>query len=125
VTTCVPPCPRRCCFAFFVFFFVFVCLFVFFRQGRLGTNAAHTHGLLQTDMPRLYKSVDAFVLPSRGEGWGRPHTEAMSMGLPVIGTHAQPSERAEQGPQAPLFVPCSDTQCVCMPLITSLPRCVS
>ena len=31
---------------------------------------------------RLYKSADAFVLPSRGEGWGRPHVEAMSMALP-------------------------------------------
>jgi len=38
-------------------------------------------------LPRLYKSVDAFVLPSRGEGWGRPHVEAMSMGLPIIVTN--------------------------------------
>mmetsp|Transcript_7526 Transcript_7526/g.16673 ORF Transcript_7526/g.16673 Transcript_7526/m.16673 type:complete len:81 (+) Transcript_7526:1012-1254(+) len=30
---------------------------------------------------------DAFVLPSRGEGWGRPHTEAMVMGLPCIATN--------------------------------------
>ncbi len=40
------------------------------------------------EMPRLYKSVDAFVLPSRGEGWGLNYTEAMSMGLPTIGTNA-------------------------------------
>ena len=39
------------------------------------------------EMLRLYKSVDAFVLPSRGEGWGRPYMEAMAMGLPVIGTN--------------------------------------
>lgn len=37
-------------------------------------------------MPRLYRSADAFVLPSRGEGWGRLYTEAMAMGLPTIGT---------------------------------------
>jgi len=37
-------------------------------------------------MPRLYRSVDAFVLPSRGEGWGRPYMEAMASGLPTIGT---------------------------------------
>ena len=39
------------------------------------------------DMPRLYKGADAFVLPSRGEGWGRPHIEAMAMGLPAIATN--------------------------------------
>ncbi|MCH7727054.1 MAG: glycosyltransferase, partial [Planctomycetes bacterium] len=34
----------------------------------------------------LYRSVDAFVLPTRGEGWGRPYMEAMASGLPTIGT---------------------------------------
>ena len=40
----------------------------------------------QAQLPALYASVDAFVLPSRGEGWGRPHVEAMAMALPVIAT---------------------------------------
>ena len=35
----------------------------------------------------LYAAAHAFVLPSRGEGWGRPHVEAMAMGLPVIATN--------------------------------------
>eukprot|EP00928_Gymnodinium_smaydae_P036538 TRINITY_DN25522_c0_g1_i2.p1 TRINITY_DN25522_c0_g1~~TRINITY_DN25522_c0_g1_i2.p1 ORF type:complete len:475 (-),score=99.38 TRINITY_DN25522_c0_g1_i2:39-1463(-) len=38
-------------------------------------------------LPRLYRAADAFVLPSRGEGWGRPHVEAMAMALPVIATN--------------------------------------
>jgi glycosyltransferase involved in cell wall biosynthesis len=37
-------------------------------------------------MPGLYTACDAFVLPSRGEGWGRPLAEAMACGLPTIGT---------------------------------------
>ncbi|XP_065869641.1 uncharacterized protein [Euphorbia lathyris] len=45
-----------------------------------------TH-IAQSDLPKLYKAVDAFVLPSRGEGWGRPIVEAMSMSLPVIATN--------------------------------------
>ncbi|RLN63361.1 hypothetical protein BBJ29_002115 [Phytophthora kernoviae] len=40
----------------------------------------------QDSMPSLYKAANAFVLPSRGEGWGRPHVEAMAMERPVIAT---------------------------------------
>ncbi|TFJ85811.1 hypothetical protein NSK_002631 [Nannochloropsis salina CCMP1776] len=35
----------------------------------------------------LYQAADVFVLPSRGEGWGRPHVEAMAMAKPVIATN--------------------------------------
>ena len=37
-------------------------------------------------MARLIRSADVFVLPSRGEAWGMPYLEAMSCGLPTIGT---------------------------------------
>lgn len=37
-------------------------------------------------MPALYAAADAFVLPTRGEGWGIPFMEAMAMGRPVIAT---------------------------------------
>ena len=40
----------------------------------------------EDEMPALYAAADAFVLPSRGEGWGLPYMEAMAAGLPVIGT---------------------------------------
>jgi len=39
------------------------------------------------ELPRLYRAVDCLVAPSRGEGWGRPHHEAMMMGVPVIATN--------------------------------------
>ena len=42
--------------------------------------------LSNADMPRLHSSADAFVLPSRGEGYGRPYMEALACGRPVIAT---------------------------------------
>ncbi|GBF99949.1 hypothetical protein Rsub_12642 [Raphidocelis subcapitata] len=36
--------------------------------------------------PRLYLGADAVVLPTRGEGWGRPQMEAMAMARPLITT---------------------------------------
>lgn len=47
-------------------------------------EGAHVPGSL---MPALYRAAQCFVLPTRGEGWGRPFMEAMAMGLPVIGTN--------------------------------------
>ena len=45
-----------------------------------------TRLLAVAEMPALYAGADAFVLPSRGEGWGRPYMEAMATGLPTIGS---------------------------------------
>lgn len=45
-----------------------------------------TRSLAAAEMPRLYRAADAFVMPSRGEGYGVPYLEAMAMGLPTIGT---------------------------------------
>jgi glycosyltransferase involved in cell wall biosynthesis len=66
-----------------------------FAWGRLGRNPAGGPPIVlldldlsDRDMPRLYRSADAYVMASRGEGWGRPYMEAMAMGLPTIGTRA-------------------------------------
>lgn len=47
----------------------------------------HDQHIAQSQLPALYAAADCFVLPSRGEGWGRPHVEAMAMELPVIATN--------------------------------------
>jgi glycosyltransferase involved in cell wall biosynthesis len=56
----------------------------------LAVSRAHVFvmsGVPQQAMPALYAAADAVVQPSRGEGWGRPHQEAMACGLPVIATN--------------------------------------
>ena len=45
-----------------------------------------TETIPYAELPRLYRAVDAFVLPTRGEGWCRPLMEAMAAGLPTIAT---------------------------------------
>ncbi|MEX2211570.1 MAG: class I SAM-dependent methyltransferase [Gaiellaceae bacterium] len=64
-----------------------------FMRERLGRDPAASAPIILLDidpggerMPRLYRAADAYVMPSRGEGWGRPYMEAMAMGLPTIGT---------------------------------------
>jgi len=39
-----------------------------------------------SELAVLYRSCDAFVMPTRAEGWGLPIIEAMACGLPVIVT---------------------------------------
>ena len=49
--------------------------------------AAHVHFLgavPPAQLPALYRSVDAYVMPSRGEGFGIVFLEALACGTPVI-----------------------------------------
>jgi len=41
----------------------------------------------QDDLFVIYNNADAFVFPSRAEGWGLPLIEAMATGLPAIATN--------------------------------------
>jgi len=38
------------------------------------------------DIDRLYATADLYCLPSRGEGWGVPHFDALGWGVPAIAT---------------------------------------
>lgn len=40
----------------------------------------HEKSLEESDMPSFYACFDAFVMPTRGEGWGLPIHEGMAMG---------------------------------------------
>lgn len=61
-----------------------------FIQSYGGPRPAHIarcHRIIpENQMPSLYRACNAFVLFSRGEGFGLPYCEASLCGLPVIGT---------------------------------------
>jgi len=63
------------------------------RNGVLKEDADLPHISLydkiikEKDMPGLYAAADAFVLVSRGEGFGLIYLEAAAAGLPVIGSN--------------------------------------
>ena len=54
-------------------------------------NAPHimrvTKEINESQLSELYRSCNAFVLPTRGEGYGLPFFESSLCGLPVIGTN--------------------------------------
>ncbi|MBZ5525865.1 MAG: glycosyltransferase family 4 protein [Acidobacteriia bacterium] len=54
--------------------------------GERHPSIVGSHPVTTEALVDLYNSCDAFVLPTRGEGWGMPVTEAMACGLPVIVT---------------------------------------
>ncbi len=53
---------------------------------RLAPIVVLEQALSARELAELYRTADAFVLPSRGEGVGLPYLEAMAFGLPAIGT---------------------------------------
>lgn len=57
------------------------------QQPRVRPRYHVLTGLPQEAMPYLYSLADALVIPSHGEGFGRPHVEAMACGTPVIATN--------------------------------------
>jgi glycosyltransferase involved in cell wall biosynthesis len=62
-----------------------------------------TAGISRLQMRDVLMGADAFVLPTRGEGWGLPVMEAMAMAMPVIVTNTSGcSQYLTQGNSFPL-----------------------
>ena len=69
------------------------------------------------DVERLYATADCYCLPSRGEGWGVPHFDAMGHGLPIIATQGTGPEEFIYAPgqNAGWLVRSHSSPCVDMP----------
>jgi glycosyltransferase involved in cell wall biosynthesis len=57
------------------------------RDEQLPHVAVYSNLFPEKDMPKIYRAADAFVLISRGEGFGLPYLEAAACGLPIIASN--------------------------------------
>jgi glycosyltransferase involved in cell wall biosynthesis len=84
---------------------------VLVRAARLGVPVGQAVALLGTvpeeELPRWYHTADAFVFPSRSEGWGLALLEALAAGLATVATDI-PVFREFLGGQDALLVPAGD-----------------
>ena len=76
------------------------------------------HGVTDEELPALYAGAEAFVYPSRYEGFGIPIVEAISMGLPVVACTGSCLEEAG-GPDS-LYVDPDDEQAMAQAIRQSL-----
>lgn len=54
------------------------------QRSGLSSRVHVLHGVPDADLPAIYTLAEAFVYPSRYEGFGIPIIEAIRMGLPVV-----------------------------------------
>ena len=78
------------------------------EKERLSHRIKIMHGVSDEALPKLYAEAEAFVYPSRYEGFGIPIIEAISCGLPVVACKGSCLEEAG-GPDA-LYVDPDDAQ---------------
>lgn len=57
-------------------------------QSSLPLILYHFDPITDAEMPQVFRALDCFAFPSRGEGQGLPPLEAMATGLPTIVTNA-------------------------------------
>ncbi|MGH7571813.1 MAG: glycosyltransferase [Gemmatimonadota bacterium] len=80
------------------------------QAARLGVSEWVSFLGHQEDVVSVYAAMDVFVLPSRHEGFGVAFLEAMSMGVPAVGTRVVGSVDAVRDGETGLLVPPGDAR---------------
>ena len=90
----------------------------FVNQHSLQQRVRLLHGVADDDLAVLYALAEAFVYPSRYEGFGIPIIEAVNSGLPVVACTGSCLEEAG-GPDC-LYVSPDDDEALAAALMQSL-----
>ena len=90
----------------------------YIKTHNLSHRVQILHGVTDEELPALYAGAEAFVYPSRYEGFGIPIIEAISMGLPVVACTGSCLEEAG-GPDS-LYVDPDDEQAIAQAIRQSL-----
>ena len=88
------------------------------KANRLEHRIRILHGVSDEELPALYAGAEAFVYPSRYEGFGIPIIEAIGSGLPVVACTGSCLEEAG-GPDS-LYVDPDDEQAMAQAIRQSL-----
>ena len=87
-------------------------------REQLGRRIRMLHGIDDTDLQAIYHAAEAFVYPSRYEGFGIPIIEAIHSGLPVVACTGSCLEEAG-GPDS-LYVDPDDEEALAASLLKVL-----
>ena len=88
------------------------------KANRLEHRVRILHGVSDEELPALYAGAEAFVYPSRYEGFGIPIIEAIGSGLPVVACTGSCLEEAG-GPDS-LYVDPDDAESMAQAIRQSL-----
>ena len=87
-------------------------------QGTLQRRIRFLHDVPNEDLPAIYQMAEAFVYPSRYEGFGIPIIEAIQSGLPVVAAKGSCLEEAG-GPES-LYIDPDDDRALAKALLTAI-----
>lgn len=90
----------------------------YIQQHQLEQRVQFLHGVPNEDLPSVYQQAEAFVYPSRYEGFGIPIIEAIQSGLPVVAATGSCLEEAG-GPDC-LYVHPDDAEGMAKAILTAI-----
>ncbi len=96
------------------------------RQLKVRDLVVFTGYVNESEKTAHYRLADAYVMPSRGEGFGIVYLEAMACGIPAVGSAVDGSKEALRGGALGILVDPNDPSSIMRGILEALarPKCV-